>query len=220
MRFPIVVFGEPNQRSKCWSVAVKRPTNSTIADEPMIHANELVQLGYRIALSAAFLASANKSSEEQEEQDNDMARFLPAQDALNQQQLHSLAKSIVEHAKTRRTRSGLSPLPLPTSPEELYVSHVSHDHVKNWVDEEAPLFAATLSTFVHRIFNPGQPYPPSRTEFVYPVIPTESAFFDAGSSTLLFVFACLSPALSGPVSNKDVCVAKTRCIGSSLQNLA
>jgi hypothetical protein len=178
--------------------------NSTIADEPMINANELVQLGYRIALSGAFLASANKSSEEQEEHDNDMARFLPAEDTLNQHQLQSFAKSIEEHAKVRRTRSGLPPLPSTNSPEELYVSY---DDIKNWVDDEAPLFAATLSTFIYRIFNPGQPYPPSRTEFVYPVIPTESAFFEAGSSTLLFVFACLSPALSGHVSIK-VCIGR------------
>jgi hypothetical protein len=181
--------------------------NSTVADEPMINANELVQFGYRIALSGAFLASANKNSEEQEEHDNDMARFLPAEDTLNEHQLQSFATSIVDHAKVRRTRSGLPPLPSTNSPEELYVSY---DDIKNWVDDEAPLFAATLSTFIYRIFNPGQPYPPSRTEFVYPVIPTESAFFEAGSSTLLFVFACLSPALSGHVSS-NVCIG---CKGS------
>ncbi|CAB9519216.1 TLD domain-containing protein 1 [Seminavis robusta] len=166
--------------------------NATITtpDEPMIQANDLIQLGYRIALSSAFLKSSNQ--EEEDEQDNDMARFLPAEDKLSQQELHSFAQSIVDHSNVRRSRMGIPPL--PTTQEELWVSI---DDVTSWVNDEAPLFANTLSTFMYRVFNPGQPYPPSRTEFVYPVIPQESAFFEAGSSTLLFVFACLSTALSG-----------------------
>lgn len=161
---------------------------------PMIRAKELIQLTYRIALAAAFLAACTKSEEEAEEQDNDMARFLPAEDSISEQELDSFAKSIVEHASTQRTRMGGTPL-CDKAKEELLVTC---EDVSSWVDEEAPLFASTLSTLVFRIFCPGQAYPPSRTEFVYPVVATESAFFEGGSSTLLFVFACLSPSLGGP----------------------
>lgn len=164
--------------------------DTTSSDEPMIQATELIQLAYRIALASAFWASSTKKAEDADEEDNDMARFLPAEDKMSQQELESFAKAIVDHAKTRRQRSGLPPLP-----EDKGL--VSCDDVAAWVDDEAPLLASTLSTFCFRTFCPGQPYPPSRTEFVYPVIPMESAFFEGGSSTLLFVFACLSPALGG-----------------------
>ena len=164
-------------------------------DGPMIRATELIQLAYRMALAAAFLAASSKSQEEEEEQDNDMMRFLPADDKTSQQELNSFARSIVEHATTHRTRAGVPPLSAKAQEELL----VTCEDVTNWVDD-VPLFASTLSTLIFRIFCPGQAYPPSRTEFVYPVIPSESAFFEAGSSTLLFVFACLSPALNGPVS--------------------
>ena len=165
-------------------------------NEVLIRAEDLITLAYRISLAATFLAASSKSQDQVEEEDNDMMRFLPATDKASQQELHSFARSIVEHATTHRTRMGAPPLS-PKAQKELWVTQ---EDVAAWVDEGAPLFAATLSTFIFQIFCPGQAYPPSRTPFIYPVIPTESAFFEASSSTLLFVLACLSPALSGPVS--------------------
>ena len=65
----------------------------------MIAATDLIQLVYRIALASAFWASSTKGpNEEEEEADNDMARFLPAEDKMSQQELTSFAKSIVDHA--------------------------------------------------------------------------------------------------------------------------
>ena len=165
-------------------------------NEALIRAEDLIKLAYRIALAATFLVASSKSQDEVEEEDNDMMRFLPATDKASQQELYSFAKSIVEHATTQRTRMGAPPLSKKAQ-DELWVTQ---EDVAAWVDDGAPLFAATLSTFIFQIFCPGQAYPPSRTPFIYPVIPTESAFFEASSSTILFVLACLSPALSGPVS--------------------
>jgi len=173
------------------------------SESPLVRAKELIQLAYRIALSAAFLAASSKPKQEgagdevdeEAEQDNDMTRFLPAEDRTSQQELDSFARSIVAHATSHRERSGIPPLSAKAKEELL----VACDDVIAWVDGEAPLFAATLSTFIFRIFCPGERYPPSRTEFVYPVILSESAFFEGGSSTLLFVFGCLSPSLNGTV---------------------
>lgn len=175
------------------------PVTPAGGEESMISAIELVDITYRIALSSAFLATTDKGkdNEEQDEEDNNMLRFLPAEDATSKQVLNSLAHSILNHSKQRRTRQGLPPLP-PQAEEKVLVSC---DDVIQWVDEVAPLFSSTLSTFTYRIFNPGQPYPPSRTEFVYPIIPEESAFFEAGNSPILFVLACMSTSLGGHVSS-------------------
>lgn len=171
-----------------------------LEDQPMIRATELVDMSYRIALSAAFLGTADKEKEEQEAEDNDMLRFLPADDKISQQVLESLAQSIFDHAKQRRTRNGLPEL-APQAEEELLVSC---DDVLEWVDDVAPLFATPLSTFTFRIFCPGQAYPPSLTEFMYPVISQESAFFESGSSPLLFLLACTSSYLGGHVSSISI----------------
>jgi len=119
-------------------------------EDPLIRANELIQVTYRIALGAAFLASANKSKDEEDDEDNNMMRFLPADDKLSQQELESFASSIVDHRNTRRVRSGDPPLP---SGEEMLVSE---EDVLSWVNDEVPLLASTLSTFIWRIFSPGR----------------------------------------------------------------
>ncbi len=68
-----------------------------------------------------------------------------------------------------------------------------------WAESNAPCISATMETFIHRIFFMDKPYPPSRTEFMFPLLKSQhSAFFQSKkSSPLLFTLASMSPSLGG-----------------------
>lgn len=75
---------------------------------------------------------------------------------------------------------------------------ISFEAFTAWVEANVPCLAATLETFIHYIFFPDKPYPPSRLEFLFPFLRGQySAFFQSESSPMLFTFCAMSPSLGG-----------------------
>jgi hypothetical protein len=71
-----------------------------------------------------------------------------------------------------------------------------------WAETTAPCLSSTIETFMHQIFFPDKPYPPSRSEFVFPNLRHRHSAFvpkktNSESSPLLFTFATMSPSLGG-----------------------
>ena len=76
-------------------------------------------------------------------------------------------------------------------------SKVSLEIFLTWAEANAPCLSSCLETFMHLILFPDKPYPPSRSEFIFPKLRGQhSAFFTTGSP-LLFTFAAMSPSLGG-----------------------
>ena len=153
---------------------------------------EFVTMGYRVALASAFLSSTEHSKDEHQ----DLSRFLPDEkDDSAHVGLVALANSLVDLATKRRQRQQ------PASSDQEPLKLVEEEDVQEWAEHVAPLFASSLATFLHIVFFPNKPYPPTRTSFDYPDLSGfESAFFSQGNSPLLFSFGCMSSALSGEVS--------------------
>jgi hypothetical protein len=169
------------------------PTMTTLI-EPL----ELVNIGYRVALASAFLSATTQSNDEHQ----DIGRFFPAEDAASQPAgLQALAESLIEFATKRRQRIQRSMTPCS---EDEKVTLVDEHDVNEWAEQVAPMFASSLATLCHMLFFPDRPYPPTRTSFDYPSISGfDSTFFSEGSSSLLFSFGCMSPALNGEVRERD-----------------
>lgn len=156
---------------------------------------ELVDIGYRLCLAAAFLKEASSTSND-DENDQDLGRFLPSENekALNPG-LKALSNSLASTATRRKQRMYHS-----TSPSDELASLVEPDDVYEWVERVAPMFGSILPTFLHALFFPNKAAPPTRSSFDYPRISQESTLFPTNSSPLLFSFGCMSPALGGEVS--------------------
>ena len=165
-------------------------TNGT--KKTLIDPLEFVNIGYRVALASAFL----KNTEESEDEHEDVGRFLPDENASAHPGLLSLANSLVDLATKRKQRRERSSTP---STEKVHL--VDEHDVQEWAEHMAPLFASSLAKFMHTIFFPSRPYPPTRTSFDYPELSGfDSVFFSQGNSPLLFSFGCMSSALNGEVS--------------------
>lgn len=148
---------------------------------------DFVSQGYRLALATAFLQA--------EARDDDMSEFIPEQPPeadVDNAELRAFAKSIVERAHTRRSQMGL-----PYECPELDQGLVEVEDVQDWVEQVAPLYASILQTFLFEILFPGKPYPPSRTAFDFPKVPSPSDFFPNSRCPILFKLACMSIALEG-----------------------
>lgn len=77
---------------------------------------------------------------------------------------------------------------------------VSLDTFLAWSESTAPCLSSTLETFVHVIMFPDIPYPPSRSEFIFPSLRNKHSAFvpkrhNSQSSPLLFTFASFSTSL-------------------------
>ena len=191
------------------------------------NANEVLDLGYSLALASAFLSEAAQISPNLHELDANA--FIP--DDLGT----AMSKSLLAFAKKCRQEyraHQVSPLASgeldldPYTGKTLSVpadesrfsersagstsasSTSTHVHSNEnlvtldifleWAEQTAPCLSASLSTFLHHVLFPDQPYPPSRTPFLYPHLGGQhSAFFDSPSSPLLFTLACMSPSLGG-----------------------
>jgi hypothetical protein len=167
------------------------PSTDSDNNPRRIQVTELVDMGYRIALATAFLQAADKD-------DRDVAGYLDcADDTTLDETLSALANSIVERGRRRIERS--TPPSSNAAANDPYLNQglVELQDILEWTDAVAPVFASILPTFTFQIFFPGRPTPPSRTAFDFPRILSESTFFSAPSSPLLFTFGCLSSALDG-----------------------
>jgi hypothetical protein len=160
----------------------------------LIEPLEFVNIGYRVALASAFLSSTEHSKDEHQ----DVGRFLPDKDASEHPGLVALSNSLVDLATKRKQRKERS-----STPTTEKVQLVDEHDIQEWAEHVAPLFASCLATFMHTIFFPDRPNPPSRTSFEYPELSGfDSTFFPQGNSPLLFSFGCMSSSLSGEVSKR------------------
>jgi TLD len=180
--------------------------SSQLEDAATVAAMDFISSGYRVSLAIALLRTAEEvegaeqQQSTQENEDNDMswmASFVPAKGVLSDLSLQALSFSLSDRAQAGRGSKG--------NPAD--TNHVSLDEVLDWCDVVAPMFGSILPSFVHYLFFPNKPYPPSRTLFAYPTINQDSDIFveatketmntSSDSSPLLFALACFSSALHG-----------------------
>ena len=157
----------------------------TDGNEIVADVNTVLDLTYRLALASAFLSAGE-----------DMGDFIPSPEASKHKVMEALSRSTVEHVKKKKLREN----PYGGTNEEdpnLKQGLVTKMDFLEWSESNAPLLSSTLPTFMHFVFFPDRPYPPSRTPFVFPRIPSESAFFNDPSSPLLFTFSSMSSSLAG-----------------------
>mmetsp|Transcript_14837 Transcript_14837/g.31708 ORF Transcript_14837/g.31708 Transcript_14837/m.31708 type:complete len:534 (+) Transcript_14837:44-1645(+) len=149
---------------------------------------ELVDLGYRVCIAAAFLKEATGGNE-----DEDVGRFLPPTDPRELTPgLRALSNSLASLAIKRKQRKFRS-----TTPSGELAKLVDEDDIFEWVEQVAPMYGSILPTFLHCIFFPFKAAPPTRSSFDYPRISQESTVFPMNSTPLLFSFGCMSPSLGG-----------------------
>jgi len=168
-------------------------------NETYIQPTEFINLGYRLSLAAAFLKEASgenstvpEGDDDNDDDEQDLGRFLPSEDTESAPGLHALSNSLAALATKRKQRQLRS-----TVPTDKLVELVDENDVFEWVEQVAPMFGAILPTFLHCIFFPNKPAPPTRSSFDYPRISQKSTVFPSNSSPLLFSFGCMSPALGG-----------------------
>lgn len=157
--------------------------------EFMAYARKVLDLAYRLSLAAAFLSA-----------DEDMQNFIPSPDCSQNKVMESLARSLLEFTRRKKNRPSQFGAPTEAEEEELNEGFVSKMDFLEWSEATSPLLSSILPTFMHCIFFPEKPYPPSRTPFIFPIIPSESAFFHDPASPMLFAFAGMSSSLGGSVS--------------------
>lgn len=183
-------------------------TNTTViptADKRYIRPLEFVSLGYRVGLATAFLKATTtpkKISTEEEEEDvpTDFAQFIPPKDESEVAPgLQALANSLAELSLKRRQRTYRTSTPY--SHADLVDQAVDEEDIMEWAEQVAPMFGSILPTFLHLVFFPNIPLPPSRTSFEYPrtLLSQNTSIFSHGHSPLLFSFGCTSSALGGEV---------------------
>lgn len=158
--------------------------------EFMANASQVLDLAYRLSLAAAFLTA-----------DENMQNFIPSPDSAQNEVMESLVRSMLEVARRKKIRASEFGSLTEAEEKELESGLVSKMDFLEWSEATAPLLSSTLPTFLHCIFFPDKSYPPSRTPFVFPMIPSESAFFSDPASPMLFAFASMSSSLGGSVSN-------------------
>ena len=185
-------------------------------------AGEVLELAYRLALAAAFLADASSLQPSVQDLDGFANAYVPSKQVGA---CAALTQSLLEYATKREQEMQSHVPPSYAAKGELDLDPYTGRAVvtppisdqssstnargggKNlvalapfleWAEQTAPCLSACLSTFLHRVWFPSAPYPPSRTPFVYPRLAGQrSAFFDHPSSPLLFSLACASPSLGG-----------------------
>ena len=198
-------------------------TNDNDPTNIWANANEVLDLGYSLALASAFLSEAAQIADLHE---LDANAYIPDDVGT------AMSKSLLAYAKKRRqeyqthqppplasgeldldpyTRKSLS-VPAESRFSERSAGSISStstnvhgnenlvtlDVFLEWAEQTAPCLSACLSTFLHHVLFPDKPYPPSRTPFLYPNLDgQQSAFFESPSSPLLFSLACMSPSLGG-----------------------
>ncbi|GAX26157.1 hypothetical protein FisN_18Hh273 [Fistulifera solaris] len=153
-------------------------------NEVTIQATEFIQLGYRLALTSEFLQGNHAS--------------IPV---INDTQQHdetllALAQSIVEQRKKRMTY-----IQTDSTTNSTDDFAVTFEDILEWSEAVAPTFASILPTLFHTILFPGMSHSSTgRTAYEFPWVTDDSkpsSFFQNPTSSLLFTFGCLSPALGG-----------------------
>ena len=161
-------------------------TNDTNAnmDEQTIQATEFIQMGYRLALASEYLQGNHASPP-----------ILKKEDIQEDKTLLALAQSIVEQRRKRLSQTTTVSHP---STDDFAVTF---EDILEWSEAVAPIFASILPTLFHSILFPGTSHSATgRTAYEFPWVTDDSkpsSFFQHQTSSLLFTFGCLSPALGG-----------------------
>lgn len=163
--------------------------------ENIVNIEELLDITYRLSLAASFLEAAKGD-------DADMSQFIPPADVSKDPAMLALKQSVIDFCRRKRIRD--SAYGTIDNTDSLDKGWIEKTELMEWSEANAPLLSSALATFIHHIFFPETPYPPSRTAFDFPKLPSESTFFESASSTMLFSFACMSSALGGSVSEKKL----------------
>lgn len=158
-------------------------------NEFMANASKVLDVAYRLSLASAFLSA-----------DENMQNFIPSPEASQTKVMESLARSMLDFSKRKQIRASEFGSLTEEQEEQLEQGLVSKFDFLEWSEATAPLLSSTLPTFLHCIFFPDRPPPPSRTSFIFPSLPSESAFFHDPAAPMLFVFASMSSSLGGAVS--------------------
>ncbi|GKY94404.1 hypothetical protein MPSEU_000406400 [Mayamaea pseudoterrestris] len=161
-------------------------------------AHEIAKLAYRIALATAFLKATVDET-------LDMSDYVPSNSSNDDDslQLDALAQSMLQRARDRRMNmqqqqyTAAATVSDSNGRTSIADDAITLDELIEWCDATAPLFASILPTFMHSIFFPDRPFPPSRTAFSFPYSLQESSLFESLKSPRLFALACFSSALSG-----------------------
>ena len=159
--------------------------------EFMANGNQVLNLAYRLSLAAAFLSA-----------DENMQNFIPNPDSSQHKVMESLTRSMLDFVRRKKVRASDVGTLTEAEEAELATGLVSKMDFIEWSETTSPLLSSTLPTFLQCILFPDRPYPPSRTPFIFPTIPSESAFFNDPASPMLFAFASMSSALGGSVSTR------------------
>ena len=175
----------------------KSPNDPFGADSYVVDAHELLDMGHRLSIASSFLEAAARGDEMGVWVPNEAGSETPTSGTSSKVAIESLSRSLVDFIKNKRMRQGVFGADL----NDGYIEKglVEKVDIQEWSDSNAPLLPATLSTFMHHVFFPEKPYPPSRTPFDYPKLDNESVFFAEPTSPLLFGFSCLSKSLGGMV---------------------
>lgn len=181
------------------------------------NAKDLVDLAYRCSLSTLLYDSYFdhvRACQERESMEHDIENSEEGYDSdsmplpplepfdpslyFPQEIGMSLVQSLMEYAVHDATQSNGLIADENNKKEQTNQQQVSLDVFMNWAEQNAPCLSSVLESFIHRIFFPDKPYPPSRTEFSFPRLRGQhSAFFTKESSPLLFTFASMSNSLGG-----------------------
>jgi len=112
----------------------------------------------------------------------------------------SLVTSLLDH-ESKEFKFGMASMIPPLETENSHAGNdgkVSLNTFLDWAETCAPCLSSCLETFMHHVLFPDKPYPPSRSEFIFPNLRGQhSAFFRQEASPLLFSFAAMSPSLGG-----------------------
>lgn len=170
-----------------------------------VGSSDLIDLGYRLSIASFLLSSEEKlRTEENDAGSSFWESFVPCTSKSSLSSLESLSKSLQEAEEEMANQqqptfyASASSDTIASKKQPLQKHQVSLDAVILWAERTAPLFSATLSTFMHYLLFPDKPYPPSRTPFLFPELGEHgSAIFGRGLSSQLFSFACMSRSLGG-----------------------
>ncbi len=151
-----------------------------------------------------------KEDEEEEEEEEEM--IVPMFDPSSFYPMDTggaLAQSLADYAtKSSQQGPNASYFEYTTTPSSTTENNsnsgnddptmVTLDTFLTWAETTLPCLSSTMETFLHRIFFPDKPYPPSRTQFLYPNLRRKhSAFFPSPNDIKLFTLASMSSSLGG-----------------------
>jgi len=175
--------------------------SSPSSGEMMASAEEVLDLGYSLALASTLLTSDEEELINEQKNNN----------LVEKAALDALVKSLKEYCTTHSSPSYHSTNGTTSSSS----SNSSEDQTiplhlfLEWSERTVPLLHSCFATFMHTIYFPDLHVPSIITQFEFPNLKgNTSPLLGDKHSTLLFSLACMSPNLSGTVrgDGESLCV--------------